>query len=469
MSPTISNIWRKLRGSTSNRKTASTKDDDADPIASDNEDAPRSLPVKLRQTRNSAPSSPPLKMSKTAHHKFSDILPMPTVTKSPYEAKHSAEAGEPIFERLKRLLLSREELKGEVHDLDGSPTLTLQDETIDLFGEVLANSFIKANHVIGKSGILFSPLWVEDKQCKIRGVQCGWISKPMMLLLLQEQRFGRADDINLTSVVSLLGVVGIFFDALREWKLEHPRLESSPTLQFTSKKRECLKCLIFVARVYRCIKVLRLSEDNSDDWFQKHEPNLFQKVQQCLDLMSKHVKVNQKRFNEIVSAQESKRQQRENRKRSLQEAITAENNRRQLESQKKRKTAFPSRAREPVESPSATGSSSNTPIVSELPEVALKPKPLMAIAVDEISRKKPGPEQPMAVEPVEHKSTEQLLQTVKKEYRRLGRSIKKLEKRFQEERELLREELRKELLQEGPQQALPTTRKNALRRRKTGN
>ncbi len=459
ISPTIVKIWKKLRGTNTEMAPAPSSSHNAD----DNAGKAKSTPLRPRQTKrkSSSVALPEPKMSKTAHHKFSDITPMPAVTKSPYEPKQSAEAGEPIFERLKKLLLSREEVQGEVHDLDGSPTMSLQDETIDLFGQVLATSFVKANHVIGKSGILFSPLWVEDKQCKIRGIQCGWISKPMMLLLLQEQRFSRADEINLTSVVNLLGVGNIFFDALREWKLDQPRLESSPTLQFTSKKRECLKCLIFVARVYRCIKVLRVYEDDPHGWLQQHEPGIFQKIKQCLDIMNKHVKVNPKRMEEIEMEQESKRLQSENRKRLLQEVITAENDRRQLESQKKRKTASLSRAVEVVESSST--SSSSTPMAMRPPDVASELKASKSTIVKQVSRRTLYPQQ--TLEPVEQKSTETTLEVLKKEYRRLGRTIKKLEKKIQEDRDQIREELRKELLEEGWRQPLPTRRKNLLPRK----
>ena len=386
------------------------------------------------------------------------------IEKSPYEPNQSAEVSEPLFDEMKILLMSKEEVQGELQDLDGRPTISVQKATVQVFGLTLAESLIKANHVIAKSGILFSPQWLDDKQCKIRGVQCGWITRPMMLVLLQEQRFARASDVILNTLIQNLGVSKMFFDALKEWKLEkgYPRLMvSAPTLSFTTKKRECYKAIIFVARAYRCAKLLRRESKLP---FREQEPGLFAKVQACLELVDTQVKVNPKRLQEFEEVRESKRRKTEQKrhKKALIEAATRDNLRRQQETQQRqmdmqrqRQHTAPkqSRKRQDANVPNhiltvapksqsrrtTNGRAAAAPSSSPS-SLSHGPSPVPSSALEGRHARRQGERE---------EGLETLLRIAENQHRLLGETIKTLKVKIEQDRLLLRAEIREELLQEG--------------------
>lgn len=205
---------------------------------------------------------------------WGEVSSMKTIRKSPYEPPmESAEVGETEFEEVKLLLLPSRNDNESVHPMAKR-----------LFGNRLAESLVTASTEIGKSGMLFSPSWTEGK---IRGVQCGWIPKAYLLLCLHEQRFIRADNALLQSVIKDLGCTKIVGDALSEWDLDHEFINLSSnatTYVYTKKKSDCLRCEIFVARAFRSVKALKR---------QMPERDLMKKIKVCLKIMNDYVKVNQ--------------------------------------------------------------------------------------------------------------------------------------------------------------------------------
>ena len=411
----LRSLWREFRGSVSadritdemNRKSVLTQDD-------------------------SDSDSPPELRSRTSRFKYGEIEGMDVIEKSPYEPNKSAEADEPLFEKLKMLLLSNEELHGEAQDMDGVPTLTIQSATIQLFGENLAESFVKASYIIGRSGMLFSPTWIDHKECRIRNVKCGWIPKNMMLLLLQHQRFGRANDVGLQSVMNSLGVMSIFFDALEDWDLDEPvLLHNAPSIHFSAKKGLCLKCIIFIARAYRCCKVFRQNNANDDlHSLEADYPSLYVKVQQCLKILTDNVKVNEKRLQIYLAGKEAEAE-----KRATKEYFGVIQNKRRRSNASEEESAI----RVSMKSVESSVSSTSSPIIIAMATAG--------------SRSTPGPDTSLphtaetsrGASPL---STDELLERASSKFRQLGRVIKKLKHQVNQDRQQLKDELRQEILEE---------------------
>lgn len=402
-------------------------------------------------------------LSKTSRFKYGEIYGMDVIEKSPYEPKLSAEADEPLFETLKMLLLSNEELHGEAQDMDGVPTLTIQADAIGIFGKSLAEAFVKAFHIIGKSGMLFSPSWVDQKECKIRNVKCGWIPKTMMLLLLQHQRFARASDANLQSVVGNLGVTGIFFDALEDWELDEPfLLHNAPSLNFDQRKRvQCLKCVIFIARAYRCTKLLRQNPTRDDHiCLEEEHPTLYAKVQQCLKILNENVKVHAKKLEMHIAAKEASTKATEE-KRATKEHFGNIHNKRRRRSSTTGVLQVPTReVTTSLESSVVAISNSPSPpppppppapIEGGVPQ-SLAPSPVVNISppikASRTSQQQQHQQQAVVASSSRHVSAEVLLERATTKFRQLGRVIKKLKKQIHQDRETLKEELRREILLE---------------------
>jgi hypothetical protein len=207
---------------------------------------------------------------KTRNSKYAEIESMNNIVKSPYEPNESAEVGEKVFDDMKALLDPKE---------DGS----VYPEAARLFGTRLAESLVVANEQIGKAGMVYSPNWQEGK---IRGVQCGWIPKALLLLCLHEQRFARANEAVLSGVIKDLGTCKIVKEAMEEWNISEDYINlttSGANFTFTRQKAASGKCEIFVARAYRCIKALKHTTI---------DVHLMKKIKACLSIMNARVKVN---------------------------------------------------------------------------------------------------------------------------------------------------------------------------------
>lgn len=434
------------------------------------------------EEESSSPSSPLLKesdesssegeklLSKTSHFKYGEIDSMDVIEKSPFEPNMSAETAEPMFEKLKALLMSKEEKYGEAQDMMGIPTLTTQEETVRVFGEKLAEAFTKAYYVIGRSGVLFSPGWVDQKECKIRNVKCGWVPKNMMLLLLQHQRFARANDVDLQSVVNTLGVMAIFFEALKAWDLNEPKLRhSEPTMQFKKgKKKESLKCIIFIARAYRCSKILKRgvngngqNHSDNEDGLEEKEPRLYAKIQQCLNILNDNVQVNEAKLAAYIDDQDEQFKE-ESRKIATKEMLgNIENKKRRRgsntigsKSQKDNK-----RRRTSLKSLGSTVSSTSSPTIAEMETPNMMREGSQGDVLHRPRLLQPADEDDV---PSFSTRTEELLARAESKHKQLGRVIKKLKREIQQERQELKNELRQEILREIEEERLSTSKQRRL-------
>ena len=197
------------------------------------------------------------------------ISSMSTIIESPYEENESAEVGERMFDAFKFLLEPKASL--------GRRGVEPSDEAKKVFGASLAKSLALANSKIALSGMVYASEWRDGK---IREMQCGFIPKPMLLLCLQEQRFARVGNARvLERIVIELGLCAMVKDAMKEWGLtsKYPPLASfsGPSI-FLKMKANCQRCIIFIARAYRCMKALKWN--SVDD-------SVMRKVEACLSIM----------------------------------------------------------------------------------------------------------------------------------------------------------------------------------------
>jgi hypothetical protein len=203
------------------------------------------------------------------------VASMDIVSVSPYEASNNAEVGEPIFDKVKTLLVAND---------GGGPRRQKEasEDAIKLFGPTLAKSLVLANHQIALSGILYGSEW---KDGTIRGFRYGFIPRSMLLLCLQEQRFGRGDnEAVMVKVIQDLGVDGTVKEAIAEWGIQsdYDNLATAPgAFIFTSLRVQCHRCEVFVARAYTFLKVLKVK--SIDD-------SLMAKVKSCLKIMEANVR-----------------------------------------------------------------------------------------------------------------------------------------------------------------------------------
>jgi hypothetical protein len=230
-------------------------------ISSKPVDDPRDLPEEVTHAHSSS--------------RWACVAAMDIVSVSPYEASTNAEVGEPIFDKVKTLLVANEGGGSKRHK-------EASDDAIKLFGPTLAKSLVLANHQIALSGILYGSEW---KDGMIRGFRYGFIPKSMLLLCLQEQRFGRGDnEAVLVKVIQDLGVDGTVKEAIEEWGIgsDYNNLATAPgAFVFTSLKAQCHRCEVFVARAYTFLKVLKAK--SIDD-------SLMAKVKSCLKIMEANVR-----------------------------------------------------------------------------------------------------------------------------------------------------------------------------------
>mmetsp|Transcript_31798 Transcript_31798/g.77007 ORF Transcript_31798/g.77007 Transcript_31798/m.77007 type:complete len:1316 (-) Transcript_31798:3137-7084(-) len=189
------------------------------------------------------------------------------INESPYMGEKNAEVGEEMFDRFKDLLIPR--------GSDGRHPEASQ-QAKDLFGETLARQMVTASNLIAKSGMLHGSSW---KDGLIQGKKCGLISKPMLLLCLQEQRLASSSPSGLQIVISDLGVVTIVEEAIKSWELgkEFPLLKGMKSLSaLQSRTKALLGCMIFVARSYRCMIALKRK---------KISDSVLKKVRKCLSIV----------------------------------------------------------------------------------------------------------------------------------------------------------------------------------------
>ncbi|KAL3929308.1 MAG: hypothetical protein SGBAC_012267 [Bacillariaceae sp.] len=217
---------------------------------------------------------------------------MRDIQEAPYSENESAEVGEACFKMLQNILVPPQQ-EQEKRSRRGFQVST---EAKELFSsEQLARDVLGTYAAIRDSGIVFSPDWMTGRFA--RG-QCGQLTKPMLLLLLQPHRFPTRTTNVLRKLAQELEVCTLFCDAMFHWyqakefeaddfPLFHANANSSRkeylSIFFTLFKGNLRKvkkshwlCIIFVARVYQCLITLKQP---------KLEGLLRTKVRQCLTIL----------------------------------------------------------------------------------------------------------------------------------------------------------------------------------------
>eukprot|EP00980_Cylindrotheca_fusiformis_P019226 scaffold6539_cov120-Cylindrotheca_fusiformis.AAC.3 len=190
------------------------------------------------------------------------ISALDVIYESPYLHDQSAEVGEEMFQTLKALLEPKDE---------SGPAA----EAVRLFGKTLATSMVTACSKIRRSGMVYGSGW---KDGIIQGTSFGYIPGPMLLLCLQEQRLARSSG-ELPVIIRDLRVCDMVKEAIRVWKLQNrfPLFHLLSNISaLGGKKKSVLRCVIFVARTFRCMVALR-RESIGD--------SLMRKVQACLSIV----------------------------------------------------------------------------------------------------------------------------------------------------------------------------------------
>ena len=206
---------------------------------------------------------------------WGNIESMSEIIKSPYEGNECAEVGEDCFEEFRLLT-----------DCSQTDNAT-NPGMVALVGDKLARDLCSARQEIGKSGMLYSANWKEGK---IRDSDFGWIPKRQLLLCLHEHRFAKGDVVVLQAVTKNLDCTKLVLEAMKLWDLMdcYPNLASNKneeSFTFGLQRVLCYKCQIFVARAFATLQILNKTEGI--------QQSLTKKINRCLGIMNKHVRVNQ--------------------------------------------------------------------------------------------------------------------------------------------------------------------------------
>jgi hypothetical protein len=237
--------------------------------------------------KDSSSQSPPVDPTTSPTHLNMDILNYgkPTlmaisaidkIEGSPYLDNKSAEVGEGMFDELKTLL--------EPKEGTGRRTVEASDEAIRFFGKTLATALVLASSRISLSGMIYGSEWRDGR---IREQSCGFIPKPMLLLILQEHRLGRAMDNILAKIINDLGLCSIVQNATKAWKLKKQYAlisDLSSAAVITKNRPSAMKCIVFVARAFRCMKALKRK---------KIEDSVLTKVKACLSIITSNMQKHQ--------------------------------------------------------------------------------------------------------------------------------------------------------------------------------
>ena len=228
------------------------------------------------------------------------VVVMSEIVKSPYENGACAEIGEYYFDELKNIMKPTTNRAVPSHDDDDIPSdhtiIIMNPKMENFFGDTLARALFKTRLEIIKSGMVFSTSWREGK---IRGNNFGWIPRKQLLLCLQEQLFIEANVTSLQAIVKNLDCVDLVLEAIYTYNLtyEYPNLSSNEKERAfffdtpETTKICCYKCIIFVARAFATLQILRKTHEISR--------SLTKNMKKCLSIIEKHVRMNPQTVTEL--------------------------------------------------------------------------------------------------------------------------------------------------------------------------
>mmetsp|Transcript_25728 Transcript_25728/g.63004 ORF Transcript_25728/g.63004 Transcript_25728/m.63004 type:complete len:551 (+) Transcript_25728:111-1763(+) len=268
---TVSKTKQKRNGASSNEKTRSkqttkSEQDKKSKSSSKRESSSRdNKPVRKREVRELQDREEEVDDSSDE-----DVIPgndpMDVITISPYEGNANAEREVKLFEDLHSLLT-----EGSI-------------KASKIFGEVNARIMVRAYNQIDQSGMVYSQEWVDGV---MRGNNVGVLPKDLLLLCLVSNRLTKVDEFLMAGLTRDLELIKIIKEAVEFWDLEDDYKKIAGTagtlknFSFSSKRRHCFKCEIFVARAYSCYKAFG-SRGRMDK-------SLMAKVRKCLEIMESRV------------------------------------------------------------------------------------------------------------------------------------------------------------------------------------
>ena len=192
---------------------------------------------------------------------------------SPYAPQFNAEDGESLFEIFEELMIP-----SKIKSTSTEFPLQIQPSSnaTCLFDPPLAQALVRKYHQIKKNETLYSSDWKTiDNQSEI--------PDDLLLICLQGRKLVQADMHTLCDIIHDFHILDTLRQAVEDWGLqqEFPKLLDVTIITWETS-RPCQQCLIFVARVYRCMNALKW--DNIRD-------SLALKVLRCLQILQGHVQI----------------------------------------------------------------------------------------------------------------------------------------------------------------------------------
>lgn len=250
-----------------------------------NNDTSSAEMMKMMQMRmlhaNSTTNSNPLAWSQqhpqqqqlTAPTSISSLLSMSDVVESPYETSssyggggRSAEVQEELFQQLDSYLSPCHKSSTTTQQPQQQQQHEASIFAQHQFGKEVANRLVRTKRRIEASGILYEPGWADGI---IQGhlVVVGKLPRHLLLLCLHDRSLVYADKNNIelfTTIVNELGLCYDFVCALKEWEMtkQYPRasLCRGVNLFQPSDRVACLKCIIFLCRIWHASRILNQKE-----------------------------------------------------------------------------------------------------------------------------------------------------------------------------------------------------------------
>ena len=192
---------------------------------------------------------------------------------APYSKDVHAEMGDSGFEIFRELMRPIECLELGLHRRIPRPS----QDAKRIFGESIANAAIPIYQQLQNSFILYSPSW---KTTTNQDTKTSSIPDDLLLVMLPYQKLPHADSNILHKIVTDFECSEILKAALDDWGLENEFSSLYQNYTNVGRSKASLKCLVFVARAYKCMYALQWTDIRD---------SLAGKVLQCLEILQQNI------------------------------------------------------------------------------------------------------------------------------------------------------------------------------------